>query len=257
MLGCCLVLAAIHALRQGLSTSADDALIANFAFVPARLAIALGVAQDQIRLAYQTIPQEGIRYVLGDGGSKLWSLLTYALLHGTWSHLLFNCVWLASFGSPVARRCGAARFLILMALSTLVGALVQFAASPASFIPVIGASGAVAGAMGAAARFVFRPMAEADDPHLAGLPPLARPALSLPRTLRTGAALGFILVWFVTNVVFGLFPELVGMNDGPIAWQAHIGGFLVGLLAFDLFDRRDRHAATLLEEEDSADVPLS
>lgn len=257
MLGCCLVLTAIHALRQGLSSNADDAVIANFAFVPARLAIALGVAQDQIRLAYQTVPQEGIRYALGDGGSKPWSVLSYALLHGTWSHLLFNCVWLASFGSPVARRCGGARFLLLMALSALVGALVQFAAAPASFVPVIGASGAVAGAMGAAARFVFRPVEEANDPRLADLAPWVRPALSLRQTLGTGAALGFILVWFVTNLVFGLFPELVGMNDGPIAWQAHIGGFLMGLLAFDLFDPHDRRPPAILEEEDSADVPLT
>lgn len=256
MLGCCLVLAAIHALRQGLSVGADDAVIANFGFVPARLAIALGVAKDQIRLAYQTVPQEAIRYVLGDGGAKPWSILTYALLHGSWSHLLFNCVWLASFGSPVARRCGALRFLTLMVVAALVGALVQFAATPASFVPVVGASGAIAGAMGAAARFVFRPPGEADDPRLAGVPPFARPALSLRQTLATGTALGFILVWFVTNLLFGLFPELAGMNDGPIAWQAHIGGFLVGLLAFELFDRGNRMPPGFLEEEESADVAL-
>ena len=53
-----------------------------------------------------------------------------------------------------------------------------------------------------------------------------------PTSCGTKAALLFILVWFGTNLVFGLYPSLSGISDGPIAWQAHIGGFLAGLLAF-------------------------
>ena len=111
--------------------------------------------------------------------------------------------------------------------------------------------------MGAAVRFVFRPSHEAAALfHRSQLDAAFRlPALSLVETFTTKAALVFIVFWFVTNVIFGLFPSLSGVTDGPIAWPAHIGGFLTGLLAFPLLD--PRRPAPEPEQEVSADLPIS
>ena len=125
-----------------------------------RISIALGIAQDAITgRRCRTCRSTRRPNVLGSGGGHWWTLVTYALLHGSWAHVGFNCLWLAAFGAPVARRFGAVRFLALLLVASVVGALVQFSAAMASFVPVIGASAGVAGAMGAAVRFVFRPVA--------------------------------------------------------------------------------------------------
>ena len=141
----------------------------------------------------------------------------------------------------------------------MVGAILQFLWSPASFVPVIGASAAVAGAMGAATRFVFGPDEERmrffDRTNLDAA--FRRPALTLLQTFTTKGALVFVVLWFVTNLVFGLFPALSGISaDGPIAWQAHIGGFLAGLLLFPLFDPPRPAALAGPDTEDSADLPF-
>ena len=251
---CCLVLVALYALYAAASDETKDWVIAVFAFVPARAAIALDLARPQLTASVQTIPQETFTALIGAGGGRWWTLVTYALLHGSWAHVGFNCVWLVAFGAPVARRFAAPRFLLLLLVSAIVGALVQFASNMASFVPVIGASAAVSGAMGAAVRFVFRPSSSATEVlDRARLDAAFRqPALSLAGTLSNRAALAFIVFWFVTNLVFGLFPSLSGVADGPIAWQAHIGGFLTGLLLFSLFDPK----RPSLERDVSAELPV-
>ena len=257
VVACCVVLLAIYALYDFASDATQDWVIATFGFVPARLAIALGVAQGAVRSALQNLPLEVQTQVLGTGGARWWTLLTYAFLHGSWAHVGFNCLWLAVFGAPVARRFAAPRFLLLLIIAAIVGALVQFLAAMASFVPVVGASAGIAGAMGAAVRFVFRPSRETTPLfHRSQLDAAFRlPALSLVETFTTRTALVFIVFWFVTNLVFGLFPSLSGVSDGPIAWPAHIGGFLTGLLVFPLLD--PRHPALEPEREDSADLPMS
>ena len=254
VVACIAVLLGLYAAYAAASDETQIWLVDMFGFVPARVSIALGVAQGALQAAAQNLPQDTLAQVVGSGGGRWWTLVTYAFLHGSWAHVGFNCLWLAAFGAPVARRFGAARFLALLLAAAVVGALAQYAAGPASFVPVIGASGAVAGAMGAAVRFVFRPSSEAmamlDRREIeAGF---ALPALSLTELVRTKAALLFILVWFGTNLLFGLYPSLSGVSDGPIAWQAHIGGFLAGLLAFPLFDPR----RPVPEPEMSANLPL-
>ena len=257
VVACCGVLLAIYALYAFATEATQDWIVATFAFVPARLAIALDVAPAQLQAAVQSIPQETFTALIGAGGARWWTLVTYAFLHGSWAHVGFNCLWLAVFGAPVARRFGTPRFLLLLLLAAIVGALVQFLAAMASFMPVVGASAAVAGAMGAAVRFVFRPSREAaalfDRSQIDAA--FRLPALSLAETFRTRAAVVFIVFWFVTNIAFGLFPSLSGVTEGPIAWPAHIGGFLAGLLAFPLFD--PRRPVSDAGQEDSADLPIS
>ena len=101
--------------------------------------------------------------------------------------------------------------------------------------PVIGASASVSGCMGAALRFMFQP----DVPIVAALDatPSRSPSLQPLRfVLADRRALIFIAAWFATNLLFGLGSVRMGIGSEPIAWQAHIGGFLAGLLLFGLFD---------------------
>ena len=265
----CIVLVGLHALRAIVSVETDNQIVAYLAFMPARVSIALHLASAQVTDAYNAAVEHSpimaaqIDFLVGDGHLRWWTFLTYALLHGSWAHVGFNCVWLVAFGSAVARRFTALRFLSLMAVAAVAGALLDYAVDVASFQIVIGASAAVSGAMGAATRFVFRP---SDEPtrifDRAKLDEAFRqPALTLRQTFTTKTALVFIIFWFVTNLLFGYFPALGGMGDGPIAWQAHIGGFLVGLLLFPLFDRRPVVApaavasASTIDREDTAVLP--
>jgi membrane associated rhomboid family serine protease len=103
---------------------------------------------------------------------------------------------------------------------------------------VIGASGAVSGMMAAVARFAFSPGGPlAGGRSVANYQVPAEPFLAM---LRNGRAVTFILVWFAINLLFGFVGGLVPGVSGPIAWEAHIGGFIVGLLLFPLLDPKTR-----------------
>ncbi len=242
----CGVLLAIHAMRATLSVETDNWVMATFAFMPARVTIALHLLPGPITRTYLALVDHSplvaaqIDFLIGDGRARWWTFITYAFLHGSWAHVGFNCVWLVAFGSPVARRFTASRFLLLLLVAALAGSVAEYLCDMTGFQLVLGASAAVSGAMGAATRFVFRP---SDEPtrlfDRARLEEAFRqPALSLRRTLTTKAALVFVVFWFATNLLFGTIPAIGGIGDGPIAWQAHIGGFLAGLLLFPLFDTR-------------------
>jgi membrane associated rhomboid family serine protease len=112
---------------------------------------------------------------------------------------------------------------------------------------MIGASASVSGTMAAAIRFAFvqgsfLSFSRGDADAAAKVP-----ALSLSSALRNGRVLGFLAVWFGVNIIFGVYSIAIGMEGGTVvAWQAHIGGFLAGLMLFSLFDpvpRNARHAA--------------
>lgn len=262
----CAALLAIHGLRELISNESDNAIVAQLAFIPARITLAFFPKSVALVDSYQAIVAQNpifaqqIGYLMGDGQSKPWTLLTYALLHGSWAHVGFNCIWLVAFGSAVARRFSTVSFLLLLCISAVAGAMAQWLANYASFGLVIGASAAVSGAMGAAVRFVFRPSEEPRQifDRRALNEAFRLPALSLRDTFANRTALVFVVFWFATDLLFGLFPALSGISEAPVAWQAHIGGFLVGLLLFPLFDRRQPGSAFVepeaVQREDSADL---
>ena len=140
----------------------------------------------------------------------------------------------------MARRLDTIRFLVLCVVTAVAGAALHFAAYPLAPEPVIGASAIVSGCMGAAMRFVFAPGAPLGDSN--GLVFMSRnaayhlPAPSLRAVLASSRAMTFFIVWFFLNLVFGLGSTVFGLGDAPIAWEAHIGGFLAGFLLFPLFD---------------------
>lgn len=233
------VLAAIHLLRTLLPAETDLGLLRELAFVPVRftalfapdrIAEALSAAQGQ-----SALNGEIARYFLGNGSVLWWTPITYAFLHASWLHLGFNCLWLVAFGAPVARRFGNWRFLAFCLLTAFAGAITHYFTHIDDLQPVIGASAAVSGTMAAAARFVFQPGASLRE--LQANPRLSVPALTLRGMLRDRSAMGFLGAWFIANLLVGIAPQFAGFAGGPVAWQAHIGGFLVGLLAFPLFDR--------------------
>lgn len=239
------VLVAIHAARSFfLLPELDLDLLLEAAFIPARWAVAWDPELIVLRNRFDELPrQEALQQALAhlivaDGGVKPWTALSYALLHGSWSHVLLNGVWLAAFGTPVARRCGAFRFLLLGALAAVGGAVAHALVHPLSAVPMIGASAAVSGWMAAAARFVFAPDRQGGLRLGRGAEAEQRPRQSIGALLRNRSAAMFLGVWFATNLLFGLVAEPLGVTDSAVAWEAHIGGFLVGLVMFPWLDRR-------------------
>ncbi len=150
-----------------------------------------------------------------------------------------NTLWLAVFGAPVARRLGTGPFLALFALGAAAGALLHVWLFPASATPLVGASAAVSALTGAAVRFVFsvpfNPAAMGRDDVVRALP-----ALTLAEAARNRMALAFTGFWFLTNWLFGAGVVPLAGADQSVAWQAHVGGFLAGLLLFPLLDRGTR-----------------
>ncbi|CAO4166321.1 rhomboid family intramembrane serine protease [Methylorubrum populi] len=241
------VLAAVHIVRTVLPDDLDLSLLLHLSFIPARWAAAFDPsrAADIIRAAGEgagsadvlAARQDFARYLVADPAAMPWTGASYALLHGSWMHLIFNAVWLAAFGTPVARRYGALRYGLLALAGIVAGALTHLLLDPYSLMPLVGASAGISALMAAAARFVFQP----PPPFVAGapwqLPP--RPALqSIPELLRNRPAMLFLGIWFVTNLLFGVLALPLGGSEGPIAWDAHLGGFAAGFFLLPLMERR-------------------
>jgi membrane associated rhomboid family serine protease len=218
------LLAVIH-LRVLLPPDLEDWTIEVFGFIPRRY--------DPTLLAAP---------FAGGSGAKVWTFLTYSLLHANLSHIGFNVLWLLPFGSALARRFGAIRFFLFMAVTAIAGALAHLVTHEHAIAPMIGASASVSGAMAAAIRFAFVRGSflsfSRGDAEAAALVP----ALSLMRALRDPRVLGFLAVWFGINIVFGIGSIAIGSDGASVAWQAHIGGFFAGLVLFSLFDPIPRAA---------------
>lgn len=161
------------------------------------------------------------------------SFVTYMVVHAGWVHLLVNLLWMVAFGSAVARRVGGLKFLYFSILCGIAGALTHLAFHFGDMAPVVGASAAISGQMAAALKFVFG----ARPQRGGGAPDYARaPLESLARTLADRRILMVLAFWVVLNVIFGLGVVSIAGAEGAIAWEAHIGGFLFGLLCFGFFD---------------------
>jgi membrane associated rhomboid family serine protease len=156
------------------------------------------------------------------------STVTYAFLHGGWSHLIVNMVWLAAFGSPLANRLGMVRFLAFWLVTAWGAVALHYALHAGSEIPLIGASGAISGMMGAAARFGFR----IDRGYGRGR--FSGPPLTIVESLTSRTVIVFLVVWMAVNLISGL-GYLTPEDMGAVAWEAHVGGFLVGFLFIGFF----------------------
>lgn len=145
------------------------------------------------------------------GLDQLLAPLTYQFLHGGWLHLGVNMVTLAAFGAGIERWLGPYRMLAYYLICGVIAAGVHYLTCDDPTIPVIGASGAISGLFGG--------------------------ILILLRRQRGGGLLLMAGLWIAMTVTFG-FVALPGTDDAPIAWQAHIGGFLAGMALIHLFEPR-------------------
>ncbi len=224
VVGAIALFVAIHAARSMLTEDADLDVLLRFAFIPARYDPSFPYQDD----------------LLGGPGAKAWTFITYALLHGNLAHLAVNSVWMLAFGSALAFRFGAARFLAFSAVTAAAGAAAHLATHFGEPGPVIGASAAISGHMAATLRFMFQAGGPLGMFRRRGARSFRVPAEPLLATLRRPQALIFVVVWFAANAAFGLGGVSLGTGDAPVAWQAHIGGFLAGLLLFPLLDPTPR-----------------
>jgi membrane associated rhomboid family serine protease len=215
------LLAFIHAVRTLLFTQQQDLeMLLTFAFIPVR---------------YEpSIVPGGV--LPGGAGAEVWTFVTYSLLHANWTHFAVNAIWLLPFGSAVARRFGAWRFVAFYAVTAAIGAAAHLATHAHDTAPMIGASAAISGTMAGAMRFAFQRGGPLSFWRTGEDADYRIPALPLNVALREPAVLGFLAVWFGINFLFGLWSLPIGGENQVVAWQAHIGGFLAGLLLFSWFD---------------------
>ncbi len=175
---------------------------------------------------------EGLGGLPGGWVQGMVNLFSHSMLHGGWTHLILNSVWLLAFGAPVARRLGPRKFLFLYMVCVMAGGFGQIFISDFEgyLVPIIGASGGVAGLMGAASRFAFSDVRWLDP----NAQQTGRRLLRLSEVPRRRPVVIFISVWLIINLAFGLLGPY-GMADPGgaavnIAWVAHLGGFAAGLL---------------------------
>ena len=143
-------------------------------------------------------------------------LLSHMFLHGGWGHAGLNAAFCLAFSTPVVRSMGRGAggvlsFLVFFLLCGVVGGLGFCLLNWHSNVAIIGASGAISGLMGAASR-------------LMGVPP------GKLNPFTAGPVVGLTLFWCGVNAASAFLPDLVGIGGGPVAWQAHVAGFLFGVL---------------------------
>lgn len=171
----------------------------------------------------------------------VWSGFSHALLHIDYTHLILNSAWLAIFGTPVARRYGAVPMLAVFFLGALGGALLlsaHYLLTVNQYLVLIGASGGVSALTGAAMRFVFQPVIVGQHPETGEPVVLGRRTAGLREMFANARVRTFVLVWLGLNLAIPL-AGVFGVEI-PIAWEAHVGGFVVGLVMPGLFERRVR-----------------
>jgi membrane associated rhomboid family serine protease len=160
------------------------------------------------------------------------SLFSHMFLHGGWAHIIGNMWILMIFGDNVEDRMGHGRYLVFYILCGLAAAALETFLNPDSLVPTIGASGAVAGVMGA--YFILYPRAKV----------ITFVPIFLFGWFVNIPALIYLGFWFGVQLLSG-FTSLVafsGMSGGGIAFWAHVGGFIFGLMTVKLFIREAKPA---------------
>ncbi len=163
-------------------------------------------------------------------GWDFYSLFTNMFLHGGWFHIISNMWALWIFGDNVEDRMGHFRFFIFYILCGLAANIVHYYFNQFAPVPVIGASGAIAGVMGA--YMIMFPTS-----RIITLIPI----FFIPFFFEIPAVI-FLFFWFMSQVISGTFTKLfMPPNVGGIAWWAHIGGFVTGMILHKFFIKKDRY----------------
>jgi membrane associated rhomboid family serine protease len=199
------------------STRALARSICNLGLIPGELTLSVPV---------------GTRFPMGDGlvcltdpGRQTAHIFTSMFLHGSWMHILGNMWFMWIFGNNVEDAMGRFRFVVFYLLTGAVAALAQVVLNPASAVPMVGASGAISGVMGA--YIVLYPRVRVFMLLVLGfyVTSMAWPAWMM---------LGY---WLLIQFVSGL--TVMGKEGGGVAFWAHFGGFVAGAVLVKLFARAD------------------
>jgi membrane associated rhomboid family serine protease len=161
---------------------------------------------------------------LTDPGRQYSHLITAMFLHGSWMHLIGNMWFLWLFGNNIEDSMGRLRFIVFYLISGLAAAVGQVVASPNSVIPMVGASGAISGVMGAYLVLYPRVRVYVLVPIFIFFTSIALPAWMM---------LGY---WFFIQLVSGLLSQ---DDVGGVAFWAHVGGFVAGIVLIKFFARDD------------------
>lgn len=232
------VLVAIHVIRNLLPLATDNWIIGATAFIPSR---------------YSDVEANALP---GQPYASYTSWITHMLIHGSVLHLMFNSAWLLAFGGAVANRVGSLRCIVFAALCGIAGAALFLWVNWGQFAPMVGASGAVMGLMGASMRFLY-PALDRGRGSLRNIHQNLRtvPLMTLPQALTDVRVLMTTAMLIVLNFAgaFGMGP---GTSEGTIAWEAHAGGYLAGFLLFGLFDTASHNdtAPHISHSNDADDV---
>jgi membrane associated rhomboid family serine protease len=213
------LLIAIHVLFWALGESAQVWSLYALSFIPARLG--------------------GGTLVPYPHGAQIWTFFTYALLHADAFHVGSNCIWLLIFSTPLARRLGGWRYLLLLAGSAVAGAAAMLPLHYGAFLVIVGASASVSATLGAVIPIMFAPGFRLGSSHSIDYSKLQ--VLSPRAMLTNPSALVFAGVFLAMTAFTGASMAMTGtafLEETQIAWEAHLGGFLAGLLLFYLLDQK-------------------
>lgn len=164
-----------------------------------------------------------VHYALVPDHLRPYSLITSMFLHGGWFHLIGNMWFLWVFGSHIEDALGSARFLVFYLISGIASGMVQLLMSLGSPVPTIGASGAIAGVMGA--FLVLYPRVRVVTLIF---------IVVFITTVELPAAI-MLIYWFAIQLISGLSSFGSFSDQGGVAWFAHVGGFLAGILLLRVF----------------------
>ncbi len=168
-----------------------------------------------------TVPMgPGLTCVLS-GGSGWYTALTSMFMHGGWMHIIFNMWFLWIFGNNVEDSMGHLRFAVFYILCGLAAAALQILAQPGSTVPMVGASGAIGGVMGAYVLLYPRV-----NVHLLIFLGFFVTVVAVPAVFMLG-------YWFLLQLLGGL--SSVGARGGGVAFWAHVGGFVAGIVLIPVF----------------------
>jgi membrane associated rhomboid family serine protease len=175
---------------------------------------------------YAVVPKELTASLVGISVNQpvpeLLTLVTSQFLHGGFAHIFGNMLFLWVFGNNIEERLGPLKYLIFYISCGISAALCQWFFSMQSLIPSLGASGAIAGVLGA---YILR-FPDARIRTLVFLGPLI--------TFPDIPAIFFLGIWFVQQALYGIaslnVPTNIGMESGGVAYWAHIGGFVFGAI---------------------------
>jgi membrane associated rhomboid family serine protease len=181
--------------------------------------LTLGRAVDAFTLYYGLVP-----------AAFSWvNVFTSMFLHGSFMHIGGNMLYLWIFGDNVEDRMGHGRFLVFYLLCGIAAALAQTITTPESIVPMVGASGAIAGVMGA--YFVLYPRSRI----VTLIPFFFFQVIEVP-------AIAFLGIWFAMQFISGVgaIGSTIGRSGGGIAFWAHVAGFVAGITGVALFRRPER-----------------